>query len=111
MIEIVAEVSKQSLKLLSMEDEKKVKCIAFGSTYYGCDVLKSYVLYNHSPKEVSFVVILEEDAEGQEVVSVFIIYYISYHILSYFIIFYNILYFFTIFYHILAYFIIFCNIL
>ncbi len=67
-LEIRANVAKRSLQLLSMEDEERVDCISFGSAYYGSDVLKSFVLYNHSPDDVSFVVILEEGGEGQEVV-------------------------------------------
>ena len=68
-VEVIANISKRSLKLLSMEDEEKVNHIAFGSTYYGTDVLRSCVLYNQSPDQVSFVVILEEEGEGQEIVS------------------------------------------
>lgn len=67
-IHVFAEMASRSLQLLSMEEEKPINHINFGPTFYGTDVLQSYILYNKSPETVSFVVILEEDGEGQEIV-------------------------------------------
>lgn len=68
-IHVLAQVASRSLQLLSLEDEKPINHVSFGPTFYGTDVLRSYVLFNKSPEAVSFVVILEEDGEGQEMVS------------------------------------------
>ncbi|XP_065057284.1 cilia and flagella-associated protein 47-like isoform X2 [Rhopilema esculentum] len=65
-VRVIADIAKRSLLLLSMENEEKVDHVDFGHTYYGTDVLRSCVLFNQSPDPVSFVVILEEDGEGQE---------------------------------------------
>ena len=67
-VRVIADIAKRSLLLLSMENEEKVDHVDFGHTYYGTDVLRSCVLFNQSPDPVSFVVILEEDGEGQELV-------------------------------------------
>ena len=69
-IRVLAQMALRSLQLLSLEDEKPVNYINFGPTFYGTDVLQSYLLFNKSPDKVSFVVILEEEGEGQEVVCI-----------------------------------------
>ena len=68
-VKVTANVALRSLRLLSVETEGDITCIEFGPTYYGTDVVESCLLCNDSPDEVSFVVILEEDGEGQEIVS------------------------------------------
>ena len=69
-IHVFAQVALRSLQLLSLEDEHPVNHINFGPTFYGTDVLKSYLIFNKSPERLSFVVILEEEGEGQEAVSI-----------------------------------------
>ena len=69
-IHVLAEVALKSLQLLSLEDETPVNHINFGSTYFGTDVLHSFLIFNKSPERTSFVVILEEEGEGQEVVRI-----------------------------------------
>ena len=69
-IHVLAEVALKSLQLLSLEDEMPVNHINFGSTFFGTDVLHSFLIFNKSPERTSFVVILEEEGEGQEVVCI-----------------------------------------
>ena len=53
---------------MTLDTEETVRRINFGSTYYGTDLTKSFVIFNNGPDEANFVVILEEGGEGQEVV-------------------------------------------
>ena len=46
-----------------------MECITFGPTYYGTDQVQSFLLFNNGPDMVNYVAVLEEDAEGEEVVS------------------------------------------
>lgn len=59
----------RSLQILLKDKDKSVNCIKFGSTYYGCDIIQSYVLYNASPVSLNFVTIFDEGGEGEELVS------------------------------------------
>ena len=56
----------QALQLL--DNNNSVDCVKFGSTYYGTDKVQMYWLYNASPKRISFIAILEDGGEGQEIV-------------------------------------------
>lgn len=55
-------------KLQVLLHGEPVDRVQFGSTYYGCDVIQSYLLYNDSPAKTHFVVILDEGSEGEELV-------------------------------------------
>ena len=61
---------ERSLELLTLDTEKTIQTINFGSTYYGTDLTKSFLIYNNGPDIAHFVVILEEGGEGQEVVRI-----------------------------------------
>ncbi|XP_033113331.1 cilia- and flagella-associated protein 47-like isoform X2 [Anneissia japonica] len=64
---IKANVVERCLELLSVDNEDLIDCIRFGCTYYGTDKMEAAYLYNNSPHAVSFVTVLQEDAEGMEV--------------------------------------------
>ena len=67
---IKANVVERSLELLSPSDQgTNLDCIKFGCTYYGTDRTEMAVLYNNGPDPISFVTVLEEEAEGMEAVS------------------------------------------
>lgn len=55
--------------LLSEGSHGILDCVKFGATYYGTDRMESAILFNNAPEPIDFVVILEEDAVGQEAVS------------------------------------------
>ena len=67
-LHVQGHVVEGSLMLLSDDLEEPIECVRFGSTYYGTDCTQSAVLYNNGPEPVCFVVILDEDATGQELV-------------------------------------------
>ena len=54
-----------SLQLLGYETDLPIKCISFDKTYFGTDVVRSAVLYNHSPESMRFVMVLNDTAQGQ----------------------------------------------
>ena len=68
-VEILANVVERSIQLLNPENGTLVDSIEFGATYYGTDQLQSFLLCNNGPDKINFVVLLDEDSEGQEVVS------------------------------------------
>ena len=68
MLEIKGHVVERSLDLLTVDTQEKVECINFGCTYYGTDKTESFLIHNNGPDTASFVAILEEGGEGQEVV-------------------------------------------
>ena len=68
-VEVLANVVERSIVLLNPETWAPVQHIEFGPTYYGTDQLRSFKLYNSGPERINFVVLLDEDTEGQEVVS------------------------------------------
>jgi hypothetical protein len=80
-VEILANVVERNIQLFSMESKTQVQHIQFGPTYYGTDQLQSFVLCNNGPDRINFVVLLDEDSEGQEVVCRIISYYL--HLPSY----------------------------
>ncbi|XP_076467202.1 cilia and flagella-associated protein 47-like [Babylonia areolata] len=59
-------VAKPALEILSGKDQQPIKCIAFGSTYYGTDRTEHAILFNNGPEVVNFVAIVDEDAVAQE---------------------------------------------
>ena len=71
-LQIIGNVVERSLELLNLDTEEIVQTINFGSTYYGTDITKSFIIYNNGPDVANFVVILEEGGEGQEVVCIYL---------------------------------------
>ncbi|XP_033635373.1 cilia- and flagella-associated protein 47-like isoform X1 [Asterias rubens] len=65
-LQIQANVVERCLELYAPESEDQIDCIQFGCTYYGTDKTQFAMLYNNGPDPVSFVTVLEEDAEGME---------------------------------------------
>lgn len=68
-VEILGNIIERNLQLLDMESKAEVKFLKFGPTFYGTDQIQSFMLYNSGPDMISYVVVLEEGGEGQEVVS------------------------------------------
>ena len=68
-VEILADVVERNILLLNLQNKTQVQHIQFGPTYYGTDQLQSFLLCNNGPDKINFVVLLDEDSEGQEVVS------------------------------------------
>ncbi len=68
-VEILANVIERNIQLLKPETKTQIQHIQFGPTYYGTDQLQSFLLCNNGPDKINFVVLLDEDSEGQEVVS------------------------------------------
>lgn len=66
-LQIIGNVVERSLELLTLDTQETVRTINFGSTYYGTDLTKSFMIFNNGPDEANFVVVLEEGGEGQEV--------------------------------------------
>lgn len=69
MLRVCGQVVEGGLQLLSHQEQDSINRIDFGSSYYGSDKTESAILFNNSPEPVCFVAILDEGAEGQEVVS------------------------------------------
>ena len=68
-LQIKGNVVEGSLEILSPSSDEPVDCVQFGTTYYGTDKTESAILFNNGPEPVCFVAVLDEDALGQEVVS------------------------------------------
>lgn len=68
-VEVLANVVRRNIQLLSVESRTQVQHIQFGAAYYGTDQLQSFLLLNDGPDSINFVILLDEDSTGQEVVS------------------------------------------
>lgn len=68
-VEILANVVERNIQFLNPASKTQVQHVQFGPTYYGTDQLQSFLLCNNGPDMINFVVLLDEDSEGQEVVS------------------------------------------
>jgi len=64
-LRVTGTIVDSSLQLLGYESDLPIKCINFDKTYFGMDVVRSAVLYNHSPESMRFVMVLNDTAEGQ----------------------------------------------
>lgn len=60
---------KRELILQDSKNSQPIKKLEFGSCYYGCNLLSLVMLYNASPDRVDYVIILEENGVGTELVS------------------------------------------
>ncbi|XP_049622847.1 cilia- and flagella-associated protein 47 [Suncus etruscus] len=67
LLNIKAHVVHQIIQLLSVTTGKPLKCINFGSTFFGTSKLEQIYIYNNSPESVTWVAILQDDTVGEEV--------------------------------------------
>jgi hypothetical protein len=65
---ILANVMEKQLILLNSETHHPIQRINFGSCYYGCNLTNVAILFNSSPEKVEYVILLEEDGIGAEIV-------------------------------------------
>jgi hypothetical protein len=65
---ILANVMEKQLILLDSEKNQPINRIDFGSCYYGCNLTNLAILYNSSPEKVDYVILLEENGVGAEIV-------------------------------------------
>ena len=65
---IKANILKRELILLDCETNKPIEKIDFGSCYYGCNLTNLAYLYNSSSDRVDYVILLEENGVGAEIV-------------------------------------------
>ncbi|NWJ00208.1 CFA47 protein, partial [Crypturellus undulatus] len=63
---IKAVVVEQVLKVLGVSHGNEVKCIHFGSVYFGSSKTEQVFLYNKSPECLNWVAVLEDNATGGE---------------------------------------------
>uniref|UniRef100_A0A8D0KBY0 Cilia and flagella associated protein 47 n=1 Tax=Sus scrofa TaxID=9823 RepID=A0A8D0KBY0_PIG len=64
---IKARVVEQIIELLDVNDNKKLKCIRFGSVFFGASKVEDAFLYNNSPEPINWVAIMQDDCVGEEV--------------------------------------------
>lgn len=64
-LHVTGMIVDSSLQLLGYESDMPLNCVNFDKTYYGTDVVRSAVLYNNSPEQMRFVMVLNDTAEGQ----------------------------------------------
>lgn len=67
---IQAAMQCRELQLLDVSGGSPVTCISFGAVYYGMEVCQQALLFNNCPEHTSFMIALNEQAAGTEVVSV-----------------------------------------
>ena len=60
---------EKKLLLLDSQTGENLQQIDFGSCYYGCNLTSLGILYNSSPEQVDYVILLEEKGLGVEIVS------------------------------------------
>lgn len=68
-VTIQAAMQSRQLQLLDVTGSSPVTCISFGAVYYGMEVCQQALLFNNCPEHTSFVIALNEQAAGTEVVS------------------------------------------
>lgn len=59
---------RRELALLDCRTQEPIKKLDFGSCYYGCNLLNLAILQNTSPEKVDYVILLEENGIGAEIV-------------------------------------------
>ncbi|XP_074066731.1 cilia- and flagella-associated protein 47 [Macrotis lagotis] len=65
-LKIEAHVVQQIIELLDKSEEKSLKCIQFGSVFFGTSKIEHAILYNNSPEQMSWVAVMEHEAVGEE---------------------------------------------
>jgi len=68
-VTIQATMQSRQLQLLDVTGSSPVTCISFGAVYYGMEVCQQALLVNNCPEHTSFVIALDEQAAGTEIVS------------------------------------------
>ena len=68
-VTLLATMQSRQLQLLDVTGSSPVTCISFGAVYYGMEVSQQALLFNNCPEHTSFVIVLNEQAAGTEVVS------------------------------------------
>lgn len=68
-INIKANIMTKGIEILNPETSEKVKNINFGSCYYGCNLTNLVILFNNSPEPCDYVIVLEQNGLGAEIVS------------------------------------------
>ena len=68
-VTLQAAMQCRQLQLLDVTGSSPVTCISFGAVYYGMEVSQQALLFNNCPEHTSFVIALNEQAAGTEVVS------------------------------------------
>ena len=59
---------ERKVQLLDPQTQEPMKRVDFGSCYYGCNLTNLAILYNSSPESVDYVILLEQNGLGAEVV-------------------------------------------
>lgn len=67
---VLANVMEKRLILFDSEKNEPINRIDFGSCYYGCNLTNLAILYNSSPEKVDYVILLEENGVGAEIVRI-----------------------------------------
>lgn len=67
-VKLKANIMRRELQLLDSRTQKPIQKLDFGSCYYGCNLLNLAILYNASPDCVDYVIVLEENGIGAEIV-------------------------------------------
>uniref|UniRef100_A0A8C6DN97 Cilia and flagella associated protein 47 n=1 Tax=Moschus moschiferus TaxID=68415 RepID=A0A8C6DN97_MOSMO len=65
-LNIRAHVVEQIIELLSVYNDKKLKCISFGSVFFGTSKIEHALLYNNCPEPINWVAIMQDDSIGEE---------------------------------------------
>ncbi|XP_044525149.1 cilia- and flagella-associated protein 47 [Gracilinanus agilis] len=65
-LRIEAYVVQQIIELLDMYGEKVLKCIQFGTTFFGTSKIEHAIIYNNSPNNMSWVAVMEHETVGEE---------------------------------------------
>ncbi|XP_049985737.1 cilia- and flagella-associated protein 47 isoform X2 [Alexandromys fortis] len=66
LLNIKVHVVEQIIELLSMNCDRKLQCIQFGSVFFGTSKLEHALLFNNSPETVNWVAIMQDDCVGEE---------------------------------------------
>lgn len=69
---VKANILRRELILLDCETNLPIQKIDFGSCYYGCNLTNLAYLYNSSSDRVDYVILLEENGIGAEIVRLLI---------------------------------------
>ncbi|XP_072471294.1 cilia- and flagella-associated protein 47 isoform X2 [Notamacropus eugenii] len=65
-LKIEACVVQQIIELLDICGERSLKCIRFGTIFFGTSKIEQAILYNNSPEHTSWVAVMEHEAVGEE---------------------------------------------
>ncbi|XP_049727859.1 cilia- and flagella-associated protein 47 isoform X2 [Elephas maximus indicus] len=66
LLTIKVHVVEQIIELLNMTGDKKLKCIRFGSVFFGTSKIERALIHNKSPEPINWVAIVQDDSVGEE---------------------------------------------